>query len=125
MKGSPYFNKKKYLQALKIFFRTQGKISFGPTSSLLDESFMLYTSSEAGEDTDQEPSNSSDLGLQLGLPPRPPSTRSKDKSFVSAPASPEVFSPTPSSGHFSGGSAVSKSPETQVGKHSIEKYFCL
>ena len=62
---------------------------------------MMYTSSEDDHDID------------LGLPPRPPSTRSKDKSFVSA--SPEMFSPTPSSGHFSGGSAASKSPgETQV-----------
>ena len=68
---------------------------------------MIYTSSE--DDPDAElPSNSSDLGL----PPRPPSTRSKDKSFVSG--SPDIFSPSPSSGHFSAGSAMSKSPgETQ------------
>ena len=64
---------------------------------------MIYTSSE-----DDPDANSSDLGL----PPRPPSNRSKDKSFVSG--SPEIFSPSPSSGHFSGGSAMSKSPgETQ------------
>ena len=87
-----------------FFFRT-GKISFAspPSESILDDSFMMYTSSEDDHDID------------LGLPPRPPSTRSKDKSFVSA--SPEMFSPTPSSGHFSGGSAASKSPgETQVQK---------
>ena len=47
--------------------------------------------------------------LLRGLPPRPPSTRTdKDKSFNSG--SPEMFSPTPSSGHFSAGSGISKSP---------------
>ena len=45
--------------------------------------------------------------LLRGLPPRPPSTRG-DKSFISG--SPEIFSPSPSSGHFSTVSGISKSP---------------
>ena len=68
---------------------------------------MVYTSSD----------NECEVGgpAQLPqLPPRPPSCRSRDKAWLSAPASPELFSPTPSSGHFSGASLVSKSPETQV-----------
>ena len=64
---------------------------------------MLYSSdvTESEGETDLLP----------GLPPRPPSSRSKDKSFVSP--SPDLLSPpTPSSGHGSGGSAsvLSKSP---------------
>ena len=47
-------------------------------------------------------------------------SRSRDKSFISAPASPyDMLSPTPSSGHFSGASLVSKSPETQVSGHYV------
>ena len=72
-----------------------GKISF------LDESFVIYTESESEVEVEAE--------LLRGLPPRPPSTRGdKDKSFNSG--SPEMFSPTPSSGHFSAGSGLSKSP---------------
>lgn len=50
----------------------------------------------------------------LGLPPRPPSVRSKDKSVRSTTPNSEkdVLSPTPSSGHYSAGSTsfLSKSP---------------
>ena len=82
-----------------------GKISWAP-ESLLDDSFMVYTSSEECEEV---------ASAQAQLPPRPPSSRSRDRSFLSAPASPtDLLSPTPSSGHFSGASLVSKSPETQV-----------
>ena len=46
--------------------------------------------------------------LLRGLPPRPPSTR-----VISG--SPEMFSPSPSSGHFSAASGISKSPGEQGG----------
>ena len=74
-----------------------GKISF------LDDSFIsqLYTESESEVEVEVE------AELLRGLPPRPPSTRG-DKSFISG--SPEIFSPSPSSGHFSTASGISKSP---------------
>merc|ERR550532_3401179 len=67
---------------------------------------MIYSSDVTESEGETE--------LLSGRPPRPPSCRSKDKSNISA--SPELFSPTPSSGHFSGGSvsALSKSPASQA-----------
>ena len=88
-----------------------GKISWAP-ESLLDDSFMVYTSSEECEEV-------ASVQAQLPPQPQPPSSRSRDRSFISAPASPtDMLSPTPSSGHFSGASLVSKSPETQVSEPS-------
>jgi len=97
----------------------------------LDDSF-LYSSSESDHDDYSSqllnPSieGGSDDGLRFsqqelpgklsdhGLPPRPPSVRSKDKSFLSTtPTSDKViFSPSPSSGHYSAESTsiMSKSP---------------
>jgi transcriptional regulator NrdR family protein len=105
--------------------KNSGKMS-KISSEQIDDSF-LFTSSESEQDDssskllDQSipedeilfsglPGTSSDLGL----PPRPPSVRSKDKSVRSTTPNSEkdVFSPTPSSGHYSAGSTsfLSKSP---------------
>ena len=62
---------------------------------------MMYT--ESSED------DIDGARCDLGLPPRPPSTRSKEKMFDCVSPSPDMSCPTPSSGHFSGGSATSKS----------------
>ena len=83
-----------FLSVYSCDFRP-GKISF------LDDSFIIYTESESEVEVEAD--------LLRGLPPRPPSTRGdKDKSFISG--SPEMFSPSPSSGHFSAASGISKSP---------------
>merc|ERR1719483_261721 len=98
------------------------------SSERIDDSF-LYTSSESDQDDssskllDQSiPDDEILFGVSglpgtstdLGLPPRPPSVRSKDKSVRSTTPNSEkdVFSPTPSSGHYSAGSTsfLSKSP---------------
>ena len=56
-----------------------------------------------------------------GLPPHPPSVRSKDATFQStSPGSDkEVFSPTPSSGHYSAGSTPSMSKSSGDRSDSI------
>jgi len=108
-----------------LFIKNSGKQS-KLSSEQIDDSF-LFTSSESEQDDssskllDQSipedeilfgglPGTSTDLGL----PPRPPSVRSKDKSVRSTTPNSEkdVLSPTPSSGHYSAGSTsfLSKSP---------------
>merc|ERR1719342_1031256 len=47
-----------------------GKISFTSPESILDDSFMMYTSSEDDPDTSRE---NMDFRHNFGLPPRPPS----------------------------------------------------
>ena len=95
------------LSICKYIFRS-GKISFTSPESILDDSFMMYTSSEDDPDTSRENMESRFSRYNLGLPPRPPSNRSKEKIFVRG--SPEALCPTPSSGHFSGESSTSKYP---------------
>jgi len=77
------------------------------SSKLLDQSFQDDELLFSHQDFPGKSSN-------LGLPPRPPSVKSKDKSFRSTtPTSDHAeFSPTPSSGHYSADSTpiMSKSP---------------
>ena len=80
------------------------------SSSMLFLWYLFLTDDEILFGVSGLPGTSTDLGL----PPRPPSVRSKDKSVRSTTPGSEkdVFSPTPSSGHYSAGSTsfLSKSP---------------